>query len=40
MFLGLRLMDGINLKAISNKYGVDVEILYHEALSKSFQQVI
>lgn len=34
MFLGLRLMDGINLKAISNKYGVNVEALYDEALSK------
>ena len=27
-------MDGINLKAISNKYGVNVEALYDEALSK------
>lgn len=34
MFLGLRLMNGINLKQISTKYGVDVDALYHEALSK------
>ncbi len=34
MFLGLRLLEGINLKTISHKYEIDVEVLYQQALKK------
>lgn len=34
MFLGLRLLEGINLKSISHKYEIDVEALYEQALKK------
>ena len=35
MFLGLRLMEGINLEQISKKYSVNVEAIYQEALEKN-----
>ena len=37
MFLGLRLMEGINLEQISKKYSVNVEAIYQEALEKLIQ---
>ena len=34
MFLGLRLIEGVNLKTISQKYQIDIEQLYQKPLEK------
>ena len=34
MFLGLRLIEGVNLKMISQKYKLDIEQLYQKPLEK------
>ena len=34
MFLGLRLIEGVNLKTISQKYQIDIERLYQKPLEK------
>lgn len=38
MFLGLRLLKGVNLKAISDKYDVNIDEIYGKAFEELIQK--
>ncbi|MDE5978347.1 MAG: radical SAM family heme chaperone HemW [Turicibacter sp.] len=38
MFLGLRLLDGVDLDEVSKKYDIDVEAIYQEAFANLIEQ--